>query len=115
TANATDSYGTRPGSINDLSQPFITTNTLSTADGGKISFLETNYHNIQVRNPFESTTGQGGFVTLRQPLLKNFWIDATRMNIWVSKKRLQMSELGLRFQILNIVTAVQMAYYDLIF
>jgi outer membrane protein TolC len=37
------------------------------------------------------------------------------MNIWVSKKRLQMSELALRFQIINIVTAVQMAYYDLIF
>jgi len=50
-----------------------------------------------------------------QPLLKNFWIDGTRLNIRVAKIELQSSEQGLRGQIINTVTAVEDAYYELIF
>jgi outer membrane protein len=54
-------------------------------------------------------------VTLTQPLLKNFWIDSTRLNIRVNKNLLQQSEQGLRLQIITSVTAVANAYYELIY
>src|SRR5262245_1256697 len=53
-------------------------------------------------------------LTLRQPLLKDFWIDPYRQKILVDKKNLKVSELALRWQIMNTVAAVQVAYYDLI-
>jgi outer membrane protein len=64
--------------------------------------------------PFDSSSGNIG-VTLQQPLLKNFWIDTTRLTILVAKNRLKFSELGLRQQIITSVTAVENAYYELIF
>ena len=54
-------------------------------------------------------------ITLSQPLLKNFWIDANRETIAINKKNLRSSELSLDFQIMNVLTKVELAYYDLIF
>lgn len=62
---------------------------------------------------FDNTSGGVGF-SLTQPLLKNFWIDDTRLRIATSKIGLQQSELGLRLRIMEIVTQVEKAYYDLI-
>jgi outer membrane protein len=64
--------------------------------------------------PFDSSGGNIG-VSLLQPLLKNFWIDTTRLNILVAKNRLKYSEQGLRQQLITSVTAVVNAYYELIF
>jgi outer membrane protein TolC len=64
--------------------------------------------------PFDSSGGNIG-ITLSQPLLKNFLIDSTRMNIRVNKNLLQQSEQGLRQQLITSVTAVANAYYDLIY
>lgn len=61
---------------------------------------------------FENTTG-GASIQLRQPLLRNAWIDATRLTIQVNKKLLKISELALRQQIMATVTSVKVAYYDL--
>lgn len=52
---------------------------------------------------------------MRQPLLKNFWTDQARMNIQVNKRLLKIDEQVLRGQIINTVTLVQQAYYDLIY
>jgi outer membrane protein TolC len=65
-------------------------------------------------NLLQTSSGQIG-VTLTQPLLKNFWIDTTRLTIRVAKNRLKYSEQGLRLQIITSVTAVANAYYELIF
>jgi HAE1 family hydrophobic/amphiphilic exporter-1 len=54
-------------------------------------------------------------LTLRQPLLRNLWIDAPRQTILINKKNLKIAELGLRQLLLNVVTKVQLAYYDLIY
>ncbi|MEO6036677.1 MAG: TolC family protein [Verrucomicrobiota bacterium] len=54
-------------------------------------------------------------IDLNQPLLKDFWIDATRQQIWVNKKTLKISELGVQFQVMDVVRRVEQAYYDLIF
>jgi HAE1 family hydrophobic/amphiphilic exporter-1 len=61
------------------------------------------------------SSGQVGALTLTQPLLKNFWIDDTRLAIRINKNRLKFSEQGLREQIITTVTAVENAYYELIF
>lgn len=54
-------------------------------------------------------------LTLTQPLLRNSWIDSTRLNIQITKKDLKISGLALQMQIMNVVTSVELAYYDLIF
>jgi outer membrane protein len=64
--------------------------------------------------PFDNSSGDIE-VELAQPLLKNFWIDQTRLNIRVAKNRLKYSEQGLRLQLITSVTAVVNAYYELIF
>ena len=54
-------------------------------------------------------------VQLTQPLLKNFWLDTPRLNIRVAKNRLKYSEQSLRLQVITSVTAVETAYYELIY
>jgi len=69
---------------------------------------------VSLTNIFQSS---GGSVQLNvtQPLLKNFWVDNNRLTIRVAKNRLKYSEQGLRLQIITTVTAVQNAYYELIY
>jgi len=66
------------------------------------------------QEPFSQYGGSAG-ITLSQPLLKNFWIDQTRLNIRIAKNRVKYSELTLKQQIMQTVTAVENAYYDLIY
>ena len=73
-----------------------------------------NTNGMPVGIPFDSSGGSIG-VTLSQPLLKNFWIDSTRLNVRVAKNRLKYSEQGLRQQFITSVTAVANAYYELIY
>ena len=75
--------------------------------------LDTN--SILKKAQVQSSSGQVGALTLTQPLLKNFWIDPTRLNIRVAKNRLQYSEQGVRAQIITSVTDVANAYYELIY
>lgn len=63
--------------------------------------------------PYDNTRGSA-LLNLRQPLLKNFWIDSTRLNIRVNKIALKQSELGLRQTIMDTVTAAELAYFNLI-
>ncbi len=65
------------------------------------------------RNP-GSTSGEIG-VNLTQPLLKNFWTDGNRLSVSVAKNRLKFTEQALRNQIITTITAVENAYYDLIY
>jgi outer membrane protein TolC len=61
-----------------------------------------------------SAQGSASF-TVTQPLLKNFWIDSTRLSIKVAKNRIKYSELQLEQAIMSTVTTVERAYYDLIY
>ena len=65
-------------------------------------------------SPFKSSAGSIQ-VQLTQPLLKNFWIDNTRLTIRLAKNQLKSSEQGLRLQVITSVTAVENAYYELIY
>lgn len=62
----------------------------------------------------DSSSGSFG-VNVTQPLLKNFWINNNRLQILTAKTQLKISEQGLRNQIINTVTAVENAYFELIY
>ena len=79
---------------------------------GKSFTVDTN--NLIVPLPFDSSQSSVA-IDLTQPLLKNFWIDGTRLNIAVAKNRLKYSEFSLKSRIMDIVTRVELAYYDLEF
>jgi outer membrane protein TolC len=79
---------------------------------GKSFALATN--NALLANGFESTVGSAS-INATQPLLKNFWIDANRLNILVAKNRLKYSEQLLRLQMMQIINQLEQAYYDLIY
>jgi len=61
------------------------------------------------------SSGSVGALNLSQPLLKNFWIDETRLNISAAKNQLKYSEQGLRQQLITTVAAVENAFYELIY
>lgn len=63
--------------------------------------------------PFENSSASAG-VTLQQPLLRNFLFDNTRLNIAVAKNRIKFNEEGFRNTVMQQVTQVELAYYDLI-
>jgi len=78
---------------------------------GNSFFFDTNLNSV-VPVPFASSRSSVS-IDVVQPLLKNFWIDGNRLNIAVAKNRLEYSELGLQARIIDIVTRVELAYYDL--
>jgi outer membrane protein TolC len=111
-----DTYGTQPGNAIDLSQPFFVTNTfLDLNNNLPHSFVSTNFGSAASRTPFENFSSTVGFLQLRQPLLKNFWIDNTRLQILLNKKNIKLSEEDLRNQLMTTITAVEQGYYEVIF
>jgi outer membrane protein TolC len=54
-------------------------------------------------------------IELTQPLLQGLLIDQPRFNIATARNRLKFSEAQLRQQLINSITAVELAYFDLIF
>jgi outer membrane protein TolC len=53
--------------------------------------------------------------TITQPLLRNFWIDGTRLVIRVDKNRLKYSEVQFRQNVMSILTQLEQSYYDLVY
>ena len=111
-----DTYGSSAALANNYAQPPLSfgTNTLNLTSGSPLSYLTTNYAQVMTRQPFENSVGSVG-LQISQPLLKNFWIDQTRLNIRVAKNRLKYSQLTLQLQIMQTVTTLEQAYYDLIY
>lgn len=70
--------------------------------------------NLLIGSSFTNAFG-GASIVITQPLLKNFWMDGGRLNIALSKNSLRATELVLKRQVMNIITQVERAYYDLIF
>lgn len=63
------------------------------------------------------TTQYNPSITLSftQPLMRNFKIDANRRNIEVAKKQLDLSDSQFRQQVIEIISSIQRAYWDLYF
>jgi outer membrane protein TolC len=58
-------------------------------------------------------TGEAG-ISMRQHLLKDFWIDADQEQIMIRRADLKVSQETLRFQIMQTLLAVELTYYDLL-
>lgn len=54
-------------------------------------------------------------ITARQPLLRNFWIDAGRHAIRINKRNVKLSDLAVRFVAMDVINRVEQAYYELAF
>ena len=124
-------------SQNTGSAPFINTNAITPRTNRFGSFIsEANTFDSQLTGtlPWGSSytlegntiqtgpdsSGSAGNVSfasakLDQPLLKNLWIDSTRLAIRVDRNRLKFSQLELKLNIMQTVTSLEQAYYDLIF
>jgi len=63
---------------------------------------------------FDSYNVWGG-ISVRQPLLRNFWIDQGRLAIRISKQNLRITELGVRYLVMDVINQVHQAYYDLVY
>ena len=72
------------------------------------------FANSNGTNNYQSANGSIS-LTMTQPLLKNFWIDNTRLQIKAARNNLKYSEQGLRAQLITSVTAIENAYYELIY
>lgn len=120
TEESADAGGFDPA---DFSRDAIFSAQSEVARGGLTGFLpggmnytfSGNYaHSDGFRNGlnFESYNLLAG-VMIRQPLLRNFWIDQNRMTIRINRKNLQISELGVRYVAMDVINRVQIAYYEL--
>ena len=116
-ATLSDTFGNRPGSIKGTNIIGYFTNSFVSINNptNRIDFITPIFNTIPTRPEFEDFSGRLGLLQLRQPLLKNFWIDSTRLQILVDKNLLRSSELDLRNQVITSVTDVEKAYYDLIY
>lgn len=65
---------------------------------------------IRSTNDHDAAVG----LTMRQHLLKDFWIDSDREVLLARRADLKISQQALRFQIMTILLAVELAYDDLI-
>jgi outer membrane protein TolC len=121
-------YSLSPGGVDDQGRPFGGTESESDRiSGGFQGFLPFGtFYNLGAGfsdrvddqpgfGKFETTSGQVGALTLTQPVLKNFWIDGRRLNIYVNKRELTIRESDFRDQVITTVTAVEDAYFNLIF
>lgn len=72
----------------------------------------TNGLGVVVPVPY-SSSGGSVILSVTQPLLKDFWINPTRLSIQIRKNELKQSELGLRNTLMGLVTQVEQAYYAL--
>lgn len=107
-----NNYGGGIGGLLPWGMTYDFAANLNAQRGERIVFnpVSSNYFTL----PLESAYGD---VRMRftQPLLKNFLIDGTRLNISTARLRLKSSEQGLRQRIMNVVTSVETSYLDLLF
>jgi outer membrane protein TolC len=108
----TDSFSGGLGGTTPWGMSYSLTASANEQYGQSFAF-DTNTSTI-IGIPFDSSVGTAA-LEVTQPLLKNFWIDANRLNIAVAKNLVKQSELGLKSRIIEIVTSVELAYYDLEF
>ena len=110
-----DSHGNFAGTTPDVANPSLSTNTFNVTDGSTIYYLATNYPSLSTRTIFNDASANGGLFELRQPLLKDFLTDGTRLTIFINKNNIKSSELDLRAQIMGTITSVERAYYNVIY
>lgn len=81
------------------------------------STIITNASGVPVTIPTDFTDSgyfSSAGLSMRQPLLKDFWTDGTRLNIALAKESVKQSLESVRDQVLTLSRSVAIAYYGLI-
>jgi len=107
-----------PGTIKQTSLSFTPaiTKQFSTG-GGQYQFFfnsQRNTANFSFTQLSPSYSGSLGAI-FTQPLLRNRSIDQFRHDIRVQRKRLTQSDADFRLQVINVISQVQQAYWELVF
>ncbi len=101
-----------------------TTDSFNSSIRGNLPYTGLQYTLIANGSETETSGGGGGgfnssrggaAIALTQPLLRNFWIDNQRLGIAQSKNDLRNAELALKRRVMDTITQVEVAYYNLIF
>jgi len=87
------------------------TGTANNSSGERFGGFDTN--GLPIPEPFETTSGRVS-ATVTQPLLRNAWIDGTRLTITLRKHDLGVAREEERRLIIEVVNRVELAYYDLV-
>jgi len=112
--NTSDQTGSRPSTLVGTNITGYSTNVFFDTATNPVVFLSPRFATASGRTPFETTSATAGALSLNQPLLKNFWIDADRLTILIDKKELQKSEADFRDTLMSTTTQVETAYLRLI-
>jgi outer membrane protein TolC len=118
--HSSDSGGFDPSdfsrdAIYDAESDIVRAGLTGVLPGGLTYTLDAGYANSYgTRNflNFDSHKVSAGFL-LRQPLLRNLWIDEPRFAIRVARRDLSISELVLSFMTMDVIHRVQLAYVEL--
>ncbi len=111
---ASDRTVSRPSLLNSTNITGFSTNIFFDAATNPVVFLNPTFATTPGVVTTETTSAQAAALTLSQPLLRNFWIDADRFTIYVNKKELQKSEADFRDTMMSTITQVETAYLRLI-
>lgn len=84
--------------------------TVSLAGNYSRSGFSSGMYNMGNNDQFNASAG----INLSQPLLRNFWINGTRMGIKIAKKNLQSSHLVYEYSLMTTIYNIECAYYSLI-
>jgi hypothetical protein len=118
--HSSDSGGFDPSdfsrdAIYDAESDIVRAGLTGLLPGGLTYTLDAGYANSYgTRNflNFDSHKVSAGFL-LRQPLLRNLWIDEPRFAIRVARHDLSISELVLSFMTMDVIHRVQITYVEL--
>ncbi len=80
-----------------------------------VSFANTRQDTNSVFTTFNPSYSSTLTLSVTQPLLKNFRLDASRLNLRVARKNKEISDLQFRETVVNTVASVKQLYYDLIY
>lgn len=118
----TDTGGFDPA---DFSRDAIYSARSEVANAGLVGFLPSGLsysltgayaHSDGTRNSLDFDSYKlDSSISVRQPLLRNFWTDQGRTTIALNRKLLSISELGVAYIALDIINQVQQCYFELLF
>jgi outer membrane protein len=97
--------GMRYGISHDISQVDATRNRL---------LFTNSLGDLVFRSVTDRSYSASAAITATQPLLRNFWIDQERLAIKLGKRDVRISELTFEQRLMEVVTSVEKAYYQLI-
>ena len=94
---------------------FGVTHPLPTGGNVRVDFPNSKTDTNSVFSTFNPSFASSLSASLTQPLLRDFKLDNTRLQIRVARKNREISEVQFRQTVVNTVATVKQLYYDLIY